>query len=284
MSLETIAVLGMGTMGQGIAYRLAETGHPVRVWNRTPERARLDHPGIRSFESVKKAISGAPYVLLVLADDDALGQVLAELTDQITEDQLLLNLGTVAAGTICRLAEGLPLLDAGMLGNAMHARSGGLRFYLGGEGELVERAQAILTVIGKEVRHVGPLGAGMNLKLALNLLMGLEMQALAEVVALAEGLGIDRSELLETVRGSGFSAPVMGFKSARMEARRYLEPDFRLGLMAKDLGLAVRVASESGHGLPMAEAASAAHDRACGNGWADLDCAAIADALNGGQP
>jgi 3-hydroxyisobutyrate dehydrogenase len=284
VSRETVAVLGLGAMGQGIARRLAETGHPVRAWNRTPDRSRLDHPGITSFDSAKEAISGAPYVLLVLADDAALEQVLAELVGQVTDDQLLLNLGTVTAGTIRRLAEGLPLLDAGMLGNAMQARSGDLRFYLGGEDKLVGRAQEFLAVIGKEVRHVGPLGTGMNLKLALNLLMGLEMQALAEVVALGEGLGIPRSELLEIACGGGFGAPVMKFKSARMMAGRYLEPDFRLSLMAKDLRLAVQAAAENRRDLPMAAAASAAHDRACGNGWADLDCAAIADALNGGQP
>jgi 3-hydroxyisobutyrate dehydrogenase-like beta-hydroxyacid dehydrogenase len=114
--------------------------------------------------------------------------------------------------------------------------------------------------------------------------MGLEMQALAEAVTLGEGLGIQRSELLEIVRGGGFSAPVTGFKSTRMVARRYLEPDFRPSLMAKDLRVAVQAASENGRDLPMAAAASAAHDRAWGNGWADLDCAAIADALNGSQP
>jgi 3-hydroxyisobutyrate dehydrogenase len=114
--------------------------------------------------------------------------------------------------------------------------------------------------------------------------MGLEMQAAAEAVTLGEGLGIQRSESLEIVRGGGFSAPVMGLKSTRMVARRYLEPNFRLCLMAKDLRVAVQAASENGRNLPMAVAARAAHDRAWGNGRADLDCATIAEALNGSHP
>jgi 3-hydroxyisobutyrate dehydrogenase-like beta-hydroxyacid dehydrogenase len=114
--------------------------------------------------------------------------------------------------------------------------------------------------------------------------MGLEMQAPAETVTMGEGLGIQRSELLGIVRGGGFSAPVMGFKSTRMAARRYLEPDFPPRLMAKDLRVAVQAASENGRDLAMAAAAGVAHDRARGNGLADLDCAAIADALNGSQP
>ena len=76
----------------------------------------------------------------------------------------------------------------------------------------------------------------------------------------------------------------MGLEGTRMVARRYLEPEFRLSLMAKDLRVAVQAASENERDLPMAAAASAAHDRAWGNGRADLDSAAIAGALNGSQP
>jgi 3-hydroxyisobutyrate dehydrogenase len=76
---ETVAVLGLGAMGHPIACRLAETGHPVRAWNRTPGRVQPGHPGITSAGSAQEAISGAAFVLLVLADDAALEQVLAGL-------------------------------------------------------------------------------------------------------------------------------------------------------------------------------------------------------------
>jgi 3-hydroxyisobutyrate dehydrogenase len=271
-----VAVLGTGAMGRGIASRLAQTGHTVRAWNRTPANAQLDEVGITLCATPAAAAGDAAHVLLVLADDAAVEEVMSGLAGHLTADQLVLNLGTVSAGLIRRLASSAPIADVGMLGNANHARTGDLRLYLGCDPAQVERAQEVLTHLAKEVRHVGPLGTGMNLKLALNLLMGLEMQALAEVITLGETLGIDRRDLLDTVRGSGFSAPVMGFKSLRMASGRYSAPDFRLGLMAKDLQLAVQTADRA---LPMATAACQAHLDACAAGWADYDCAAIADAL-----
>jgi len=271
-----VAVLGTGAMGRGIAGRLAETGHVVRAWNRTPAKAQLDEAGITACETPAAAVGGATHVLLVLADDAAVEEVMSGLAGHLTADQLVLNLGTVSADLVRRLATAGPIADVGMLGNANHARSGDLRFYLGCDPAQVKRAEEVLAHLAKEVRHVGPLGTGMNFKLALNLLMGLEMQALAEVITLGETLGIDRRELLDTVRGSGFSAPVMGFKSIRMASGRYSAPDFRLALMAKDLQLAIQAAGEA---LPMATAACQSHLDACAAGWADYDCAAIADAL-----
>ena len=103
--------------------------------------------------------------------------------------------------------------------------------------EAFARCRAVLDDLGKEVLHVGALGAGMELKLVLNLVMGLEMQALAEAAAFGESRGLDRTLLLQVIAGSGFASPVMRFKTRRMIAGRYGDPDFRLRLMAKDLGL-----------------------------------------------
>lgn len=284
----SVAVLGTGAMGRGIAYRLAETGHRVRVWNRTRERARFDHAAVQTCPSPGEAAAGASHVLLVLADDAALEEVMGEsgerLAGSLTSDQVVLNLGTVRAETIRKLSARVPLVDVGVLGNTGHARSGELRFYVGGDAEAFEPARAVLEILGKDVRHVGPLGAGMDLKLTLNLLMGLEMQALAEVVTLAASLGLDRATILDTLKDSGFCAPVMAFKAKRMAAGKYESPDFRLALMTKDLGLAVQAAEARGLRLPMTRAAHASHQAACENGWGELDCAAIADALRGGGP
>ncbi len=288
--MSRVAVLGLGAMGLPVARRLVATGHQVRGWNRSPDRPGLGTSGLDLAPSAALAVDGAEFVLTVLADDRALTGTFADgLGDALTEGQDVLNLGTVAASTVRGLAatlaqRGVGMADVGMLGNSTHAGQGELRLYVGGTEGRLERIRPLLQDIGKEVSLVGPLGAGMDLKLVLNLLMGLEMQALAEVSALGAGLGLDRAAVLEAVVSSGFSAPVMGFKSHRMSAGRYGAPDFRLALMAKDLRLAVNAARASGSPLPMGAAAQQAHAAAVAAGWGELDCAGIADALGADAP
>jgi len=180
-------------------------------------------------------------------------------------------------------AQDVRVLDAGVLGNAAHARAGELRVYVGGDDEAFAAVEPLLADLGKQVRHLGALGAGMELKLALNLIMGLEMQALSEAVAYGVSRGLDRGLVLEAIAESGFSAPVMSFKARRMAARRYEAPDFRLSLMAKDLALVSDGAASEGVHLPLAESARRTHDAAVGAGLGELDCAAILSAFENGR-
>jgi 3-hydroxyisobutyrate dehydrogenase len=296
--MSRVAVLGLGAMGLPIALRLAECGHETRAWNRTPGRADLAGSAVRRCATVAEATADAEFVLTVVADDAALRSVLAQVLDPGVPGVTVLNLGTVSSATVRELAalaaeHKVDLVDAGMLGNAVHAGTGELRFYLGGDDEQVALVRGLLGDLGKEITHVGPLGAGMDLKLVLNLVMGLEMQALGEATALGESLGLSRRTVLDTISGSGFGAPVMRFKSRRMIAGRYGGPDFRLALMTKDLDLAVAAANGAVDGvldgatggevaLPMSTAARDAHRSAVAAGWGEQDCAAIADALAGG--
>lgn len=166
-----------------------------------------------------------------------------------------------------------------MLGNREHARSGDLRLFVGGEERVFTSGRPLLELLGKEVVHLGELGSGMRMKLLLNLLMGIEVQALAEAVELAAATGLDRKLVLGTIAGSGFASPVMAFKSKRLAAGRFDKPDFRLSLMAKDLLLAADQAAAAGLRLPLVAAAAQTHVRATDQGHGDEDCVAVAHAL-----
>jgi 3-hydroxyisobutyrate dehydrogenase len=166
-----------------------------------------------------------------------------------------------------------------MLGNADHARDGELRLFVGGEESTYEACRPLLKMLGKEVVHLGELGSGMRMKLCLNLLMGIEVQALAEATELAAASGLDRQLVLKTIAGSGFASPVMAFKSRRLVSGRFQEPDFRLRLMAKDLMLASKQAAAAGLSLPLVTAAAETHVRAAEQGLGDQDCAAVTRAL-----
>jgi 3-hydroxyisobutyrate dehydrogenase len=284
-----VAMIGLGAMGGGMAHRLVAQGHAVSVWNRSPDRAaELAQAGARVASTPQEAARGAAAVFVSVADGAALAAVLEGPDGALAgldAGAVLVNLSTVDPAQLAAVP-GVQMLDAGVLGNARHARTGELRLYVGGGAETLAKVRPLLDDLAKQVRHVGALGAGMELKLSLNLVMGLEMQALSEAVAYGVSRGLDRGLVLDAIAESGFSAPVMTFKARRMAARHYEAPDFRLSLMAKDLAL---VASRAGMELPLAESARATHEAAVGAGLGELDCAAIlsafeSDRRNGSGP
>lgn len=192
----------------------------------------------------------------------------------------LICAGTVAPDDVVLLAGSTPcVLDVGMLGNREHARSGELRLFVGGALGDVTARRPLLDLLGKEVTHLGELGSGMRMKLLLNLLMGIEVQALAEAAELAAAFGLDRQLALSAIAGSGFASPVMAFKARRLAAGHFADPDFRLRLMAKDLLLAWDQARAAGLRLPLTHAAARTHTEATDRGFGDEDCAAITRAL-----
>ncbi|WP_030752101.1 NAD(P)-dependent oxidoreductase [Streptomyces sp. NRRL S-31] len=279
-----VAVLGLGAMGAGLARRLLDEGVQVRVWNRSADRtAPLARAGAHVAAHPAEAVAGTSAALCVVADGEALGTVLRGPDGVLADGPypgVLLCASTVAPEEVVQIAGDLPrILDVGMLGNRDHARDGELRLFVGGEAQTFDAARPLLETLGKEVVHLGALGSGMRMKLLLNLLMGIEVQALAEATELAGACGLDRQQVLKTIAGSGFASPVMAFKSRRLAAGRFEEPDFRLRLMAKDLMLATKQAAAAGLSLPLATAAAETHVRATEQGLGDQDCAAVTRAL-----
>ncbi|MEV6180305.1 NAD(P)-dependent oxidoreductase [Streptomyces sp. NPDC052015] len=284
MTTGSVAVIGLGRMGTGLATRLLDQGIQVRVWNRTPERAApLAEAGAFVAAHPAEAVEGTSTAICSVADGEALGEVLRGPDGVLAAGAYpgtLICASTVAPEEVVQIAGDLPtVLDVGMLGNRDHARDGELRLFVGGEKQVFEAGRPLLEMLGKEVVHLGALGSGMRMKLLLNLLMGVEVQAMAEATELAAASGLDRQLVLKTIAGSGFASPVMAFKSRRLAAGRFEEPDFRLRLMAKDLMLASKQAAAAGLHLPLAAAAAETHVRATEQGLGDEDCAAVVRAL-----
>ncbi|MFF3326253.1 NAD(P)-dependent oxidoreductase [Streptomyces sp. NPDC002889] len=280
----SVAVLGLGTMGTGLATRLLDQGIQVRVWNRTAERTGpLAKAGAFAAAHPADAVEGTSAAICTVADGEALAAVLRGPDGVLARGPYpgaLVCASTVAPEEVVRLAGQVPaVLDVGMLGNREHARSGELRLFVGGEERVFASGRPLLELLGKEVVHLGELGSGMRMKLLLNMLMGIEVQALAEAAELAAAAGLDRQLVLGTIAGSGFASPVMVFKSKRLAAGRFDKPDFRLRLMAKDLQLVADQAAAAGLRLPLAEAAARTHVRATEQGFGEEDCVAVTHAL-----
>jgi 3-hydroxyisobutyrate dehydrogenase-like beta-hydroxyacid dehydrogenase len=165
-------------------------------------------------------------------------------------------------------------LDAPVTGGTWGAEKGELVFMVGGEHETLERVEPLLSAMGKRFFHLGPNGAGQIVKLAMNMILALEVQALAEALALVGGGGVPGERLIEVLQSSMGRAPVLDVKAPLLLKGDYA-PSFPLRLMHKDLGLALELANQLGVPLPATAAARETYNAVKGTAKEDLDYAAV---------
>ncbi len=279
-----VGVIGLGTMGGGMAGCLLDAGVPVVVHNRTAAAAEpFAARGADVADTPAKLAAAVDVVLLSLADQAAVESVLFGpdgVVHGLGPDTVVLDTSTVDPNYARERAERLAAgghgsMDSCIVGNGEHASAGELRFLLGGPAAVLERVHPLLDVLGKQVTHLGPSGAGSSMKLLLNMLMGVQMQSLAEAVVFGERAGLPRDAVLAAITASGFSSPVMRFKAGVMGRRRFDRADFRLALMRKDLALIRSEAQRLGVPMAVAEAAYGVLTTASNAGLGDQDCAAV---------
>jgi 3-hydroxyisobutyrate dehydrogenase len=170
---------------------------------------------------------------------------------------------------------GVNSLDACVLGNPMHSRGGELRVMVGGDEKVFEAVKNILETIGKEVTYLGPSGMGATMKLVLNMLMGVQMPALAEAVVFGERAGLPRAKILQMIASSGYSSPVMSFRCGMMGRRSFDQAAFKLALMRKDMMLVLEECQKLDVPIPVSETAYSMLTAAKQRGLGDLDVSAI---------
>lgn len=281
---QRIAFIGLGVMGNGMACRLVESGYDVAVYNRTREKTKeVGELGARVADTPADAAREADVVMLSLANQDVVARMLFEddgVFETLGEGGYILDMSTVPPEFPREVAErarekGLHALDACVLGNPLHSRQGELRVMAGGEERDFRAMEPLLEQIGKEVTYLGESGMGATMKLVLNMLMGVQMPALAEAVVFGERAGLARETILEMISKSGYSSPVMGFRCAIMGQRNFELAAFKLGLMRKDMTLVLGQAQKVGVPMPVTESAHAMLTAAQQQGLGDLDVAAM---------
>jgi 3-hydroxyisobutyrate dehydrogenase len=284
MGGKRIAFIGLGGMGGGMACRLVETGHQISVYNRT--RSKTDEAGglgARVADSPADAARDADVVMTSLSDQHVVEAIL--FGDQGALSTLhpggyVVEMSTVAPDFARELARrasasGFRALDACVLGNPLHSRTGELRVMVGGAEEDVREISPILEAIGKDVTHLGGNGMGATAKLVLNMLMGVQMPAMAEAIVFGETAGLSRDDILKMIETSGYTSPVMAFRCGIMGRRQFDLAAFKLGLMRKDMMLVLSEGQKLSVPMPVSESAYAALTAATQQGLGDLDVAAI---------
>lgn len=276
-----IAFCGLGRMGVPMAARLLDAGHELRAWNRTPGKAgSLLDAGATEAASPAEAAAGAEVVVTMLADPAAVEDVVSSASMQA--GTTLVEMSTIGPDAVRslagRLPEGVDVLDAPVLGSIPQATEGTLKIFVGGDAEVFERRRPVLEAMGTP-RHLGPLGAGAAMKLVANSTLGALMTGLAEALALADGLGLDESDVLDILSESPIGVTAKG-KRPLIESGVYT-PNFTLGLAAKDLRLVTEAAEAAGVELRVAAAARSWLERADEHGLGDLDYSAVIAEVRG---
>jgi 2-hydroxy-3-oxopropionate reductase len=285
MSKPTVALLGLGLMGRPMALNLAKAGFPVTVWNRTRARAEqlaATSTGIGAAATPAEAAQ-ADVVITMVSDPPALEEVLwgaHGVLQGLRQGTLLIDCSTVSPALACKVAaacaaRGAAFLDAPVTGGTWGAEKGELVFMIGGDAAACERALPVLSAMGKRFFHLGPHGAGQTIKLAMNLILALQVDAFAEALALVQGSGIAGEKLFEVLQSSMARNPLLDIKGPLILKDEYA-PSFPLRLMHKDLGLALELANQLGVPLPATAAARETYSAVKGAAKEDLDYAAVA--------
>jgi 3-hydroxyisobutyrate dehydrogenase-like beta-hydroxyacid dehydrogenase len=253
----TAGVIGLGNMGTPIAERLLDAGYDVRVFNRTPAKARpLVARGGVVAGSAGELAADVDVILTSLPDDAAFEAVAAEVIGNARPGTTLVDVSTVspeASAKVAAAAEdaSVAYLRAPVSGNPSVVRAGNLTFIVSGPHETLERVEPILLAIGPTVHEVGDGEQARVVKLAINLMIAGLAQLMSEALVLGEASGVSRDALLRVMASSAVGAPFVEYKTEPLLRDDY-SATFTTALMEKDVELVLDAADKAGVTLPLA--------------------------------
>jgi 3-hydroxyisobutyrate dehydrogenase-like beta-hydroxyacid dehydrogenase len=256
--------IGLGDMGQVIVPRLIEAGHDVAGWNRTSSKAGpLLEYGMAWADTPRQLAAGSEIVFSMVTDAAAVSAVALGpdgVISGLSPDAVYLDMSTIDPEVSRSIAAdfaraGLTMLDAPLSGSPVTVRAGTASTMVGGDRAAYEKVEPVLFDIGSKVSYIGPSGTAVQMKVAINLTLIVEMVAFCESVAMAEKGGVDREVAVDAMLKSVVASPVMGYRGPFI-----LEmPDKPLAdvtLQQKDMVLALEVARRQGSPAPLGAVAN----------------------------
>lgn len=283
-----IAFIGLGNMGGGMAANLVKAGHEVRAFDLSEEALiTAKDAGCDTFDTAREACAEAEAVVSMLPNGTIVKSVYeSEVFGHAPNGAVLLDCSTIDVATAKTViesaaAQGYDMVDAPVSGGIAAANGGTLTFMVGGAHSAFERAEPVLTAMGKAVIHAGNAGAGQTAKICNNLLLAITMIGTAEAMKMAQKLGLDPQKFYEiSSQSSGYNwslnaytpLPGVGVESP---ADRDYAGGFATALMVKDLRLAMEAAETSDAAVPLGSRAAALYEDFLGAGNETLDFSAI---------
>ena len=291
VSKAKIGLIGLGLMGRPMGMNLLKAGHRLTVWNRTASRAdELVAAGAILAKTPREAAADADVLLTMVSDPPALEEVLwgaggrgigpsDAALPALKSGSIYIDSSTVSPDMARKIAaacaeKGVRFLDAPVTGGDWGAKKGELVFMIGGDEQTLKAVEPILAVMGKRWFLLGPNGAGQTIKLAMNSILALEVQALSEALALVTAAGLSGEKLIEVLQSSMARSGVLDVKAPNLLKGEY-PPSFPLRLMYKDISLALDLAAKLGLTLPAASAAGETYGKVKAAAKEDLDYSAV---------
>ncbi|HEV7218299.1 MAG: NAD(P)-dependent oxidoreductase [Terriglobales bacterium] len=288
MANPRVAILGLGIMGSGMAGRVLAANYPLTVYNRNPEKAkRFADAGAFVASSPREAAARAEIVISMVADDTSScaiwlgpeGALAGANRDAVLIESSTLTVGWIKELAVKAMQRGHELLDAPVTGTKPHAESGELVFLVGGSEKALAVARPVLSVMSRDILHLGPTGSGAVMKLINNFLAGVQAASFAEAVAFIKASGLNRDTAISVLTNGAPGSPLVKTIAARANAGDFT-PNFTLRLMAKDVGYALEEGNR--HGVQLQTAASALEvlKRAVALGYGEKDFSAVIEATS----
>ena len=284
-----IGVCGTGRMGSSIARRLMSVGHDVAVWNRNPAKtAPLTEAGARAFASPAELVENCEAVIVMLLNDTASDAVYRGpngILNAALEGRLVIDMSTVRPDTMRAVGvsisqQGAAFVECPVGGSVGPAKEGKLFALVGGEQADIARARPVLEQLCRRIEHVGPLGSGATVKLAINLPLLVYWQALGEALAICKPLNLSPDRLIDILSDTAGTPTAMKGRGAVIAKVLGGEPPgeaaFSLSAAKKDLATAVQFARSIQAELPVAASALACFEEAEAEGLGDTDATTVA--------
>jgi 3-hydroxyisobutyrate dehydrogenase len=283
--MSKIAFLGLGAMGSRMAANLIKAGHAVTVWNRDVTKTEaLVASGASAAPTPRDAAEGAAFVISMVTDDTAARNIWLDPVNgamaALRSGATAIECSTVTPAWIRELnaacaSKGIALLDAPVAGSRPQAEQGQLIFMVGGEPQAFGIAEPLLAPLAAKVMHVGKIGQGAVLKLAVNTLFAAQLESIAELLGFLSRNGFVAEHAAELIGQFPIVAPPIA-GAAKMMAAKNTTPMFTIDLIEKDLGYIIATAIASGADLPGAKSARAAFQKAQDKGLGTANISGLA--------
>lgn len=257
--MSNITVIGLGIMGLPMAKNLINAGHSVTGFNLTQDRIdEVIAAGGQGASSIADSVKDADVVITMVPDSPdvaAAAQGEDGIIANAKQGALWIDASSIRPDVAKELAEeaiaaGLRAVDAPVSGGEQGAIDAVLSIMVGGTAEDFAAALPILETVGKTIVHVGPAGAGQTVKAANQLIVAVNIQALAEAVIFLEAHGVDMDAALKVLGGGLAGSKVLEQKGQKMLDRDFT-PGFRLALHNKDMGIITAAARQAGITIPL---------------------------------